>query len=113
MIILNGFTLDFPGGRVDRNSFANAADTCSTPDPGRFHRVPEHRSSWTTITELVFSSWRPAETTEAHAPRACPPQQEKPPHREAPAPQRRVAPLTTTRESPRASMKTQRNQVNK
>lgn len=49
MIVLNGFTLDFPGGRVDRNSFANAADTCLTPGPGRFHRVAEHLSPCTAM----------------------------------------------------------------
>ena len=51
-------------------------------------------------------------TTEAHAPRACAPQQEKPPQWEARAPQRRVAPLlAVTRESLRAATKTQRSQI--
>ena len=43
-------------------------------------------------------------------PRARAPQQEKPPQREVCAPQQGVAPLTATRESPRAAMKTQRSQ---
>ena len=39
-------------------------------------------------------------TTEALAPRACAPQQEKPPQWEARAPQRRVAPTHATRGKP-------------
>ena len=53
-----------------------------------------------------------AATTEAHAPRACAPHQEKPLQWEAHAPQRRVAPLTETGESPHTAMKTQRSQTN-
>ena len=46
----------------------------------------------------------------ARAPRARALQQEEPLQREVRAPQRRVARLTATRESPRAAMKTQRSQ---
>ena len=39
-------------------------------------------------------------TTEAHAPRACAPQQEKPPQGEAQAPQLQLPILARTRENP-------------
>ena len=42
-------------------------------------------------TEPALQSPR-ATATEGHVPRACAPQQEKPPQREARSPQRRVAP---------------------
>ena len=54
-----------------------------------------------------------ATTTEAQAPRAWTLQQERPQQWEACAPQRRVAPLTASRESPRAATKTQRSQKKK
>ena len=55
--------------------------------------------------------WSPHATSpEAHAPTACALQQEKPVQWEARAPQCRVAPLTATRESPRAATKTQSSQ---
>ena len=48
-----------------------------------------------------------AATTEAHAPRACALQQEKPLQREAVALHGRGVPRVATRESPSAAMKTQ------
>ena len=54
--------MDFPGGAVVKNLPANAGDTGSSPGLGRSH-MPQ--------------SNKPA-TTEAHVPRACAPQQEKP-----------------------------------
>ena len=51
-----------------------------------------------------------AVTTEAHEPRVCAPQQEKPQKWKAHVPQRRIAPDTTTRESPHGATKTQCNQ---
>ena len=52
-------------------------------------------------------------TTEARAPRARAPPQGKPPQWEACSPQRRVAPLAATRESPRVATKTQHSQLKK
>ena len=54
--------------------------------------------------------WARVHTTEALVPRARAPQQEKPLQWETRTPQQRVAPARPTRESPRAAMKTQRNQ---
>ena len=65
---------DFPGGAVVKNPPANAGDMGSIPGPGGSHMPPF------------------ATTTEARAPRARAPQQEKPPQWEARAPQQRVAP---------------------
>ena len=74
------------GGTVVENPLANAGDTGSSPGPGRSH-VP--RSNEARAPQLL--SLR-ATTTEAHAPRACAPQQEKPTQREACTRQRKVAP---------------------
>ena len=63
-----------------------------------------------------YWAWEPqllslcATTTETHAPRDCALQQEKPLQWEACTPQRRVAPLAATRESPRTATKTQHSQ---
>jgi len=35
---LKGTREDFPGGRMDKNSLANAGDTGLIPSPGRSHR---------------------------------------------------------------------------
>ena len=89
---------DFPGGAVVKNPPANAGDTGSSPGPGRFH-MP--RSNWAREPQLLSLRSRAhapqllsprATTTEAHAPRARAPQQEKPPQWEARAPQQRIAP---------------------
>ena len=78
---------DFLGGAVVKNLPANAGDTGSSPGLGRSHMPP---SPCATTTEPALYSPR-ATTTEAHAPRACALQQEKPPQWEARAPQRRAA----------------------
>ena len=75
---------DFPGGTVVKNPPANAGDTGSSPGPGRSHmpwsnkaRVPQLLILYSRAQESQLLSLR-ATTTEAHAPRACAPQQEKP-----------------------------------
>ena len=86
---------DFPGGTVVKDPPANAGDMGSSPGLGRSH-MP--RSNWARAPQLLSLSYRACEpqplsphatTTEAHAPRACALQQEKPPQWEARAPQRR------------------------
>ena len=88
----------FPGGTVVKNLPTSAGDTGSSLGLGRSH-VP--RSNSARAPQLL--SLRPracepqllsshATTTEAHVPIAYAPQQEKPPQREARAPQRRVVP---------------------
>ena len=81
-----------------KNPPANAEDTGSIPGPGRSH-MP--RSNWTREPQLLSLRSRACEpqllspratTTEAHAPRARAPQQEKPPQWDARAPQWRAAP---------------------
>ena len=81
-----------------KNPPASAGDTGSSPGPGRSHmpwsnwaRVPQLLSLRSRARKPQLLSLR-ATTTEARAPRACAPQQEKPPQWEARAPQRRVAP---------------------
>ena len=64
---------DFPGGAVVENPPANAGDTGSSPGPGGSH-MP--RSDWAREPQLLSPS---ATTTEARAPGAGAPQQEKPP----------------------------------
>ena len=69
---------------------------------------PVRRNYWACALEpMSHNYWSPCTTTtEAHAPRAHAPQQEKPPQWEACAPQQRVAPTPATRESPHAATKT-------
>ena len=76
----------FPGGTMVENPPANAGDTGSVPHPGRSHVT---RSNYAREPQLLSPC---ATTTEAHAPRARAPEQEKPPEWEAYAPQWRVAP---------------------
>ena len=64
---------DFPGGAVVKNLPANSGDTGSSPGPGRSH-VPQRDK--THVPQLLSPR---ATTTEARAPRARAPQQEKPP----------------------------------
>ena len=78
-------TLGFPGGAVVKNPPANAGDTGSSPGPGRSHmprsnkaRAPQLLSLRSRAHEPQLLSLR-ATTTEARAPRAGAPQQEKPP----------------------------------
>ena len=89
---------DFPGGAVVKNPPANAGDTGLSPGPGRSHTP---RSNWAQAPQLLSLRSRAREpqllsphatTTEARAPRACAPQQEKPLPWEAHAPQWRVEP---------------------
>ena len=74
---------------MGKNPPASTGDKGSIPGPGRFHMLC-------------------ATTTEAHLPKACAPQQEKPQHWEAQAPQEPL--LTGTRGSPNAAAKTQHSQ---
>ena len=81
-----------------KNLPANAGDMGSSPGQGRSH-MPQ--SNWTRVPQLLslrsgacepqLVSLRAA-TAEARTPRACAPQQEKPPQWEAHTPQQRVAP---------------------
>ena len=89
---------DFPGGTVVKNPPASAGHTGSIPGLGRSH-MPW--SNWARAPQLLSLRSRAhvpqllnthAATTEAHAPRARAPQQEKPPQWEAHALQQRVAP---------------------
>ena len=68
---------------------------------------PVRHNYWAHEPQLLSLS---AANTEALTPKTHALQQEKPPQWEAHAPQQRVAPITATRESPRAAMKTQRSQ---
>ena len=75
----------FPGGAVVKNPPAKAGDTGSSPGPGRCHmprsnsaRAPQLLSLRSRAREPQLLSPR-ATTTEARAPRARAPQQEKPP----------------------------------
>ncbi|XP_042105079.1 GATA zinc finger domain-containing protein 1 isoform X2 [Ovis aries] len=72
--------MDFPGGTVEENPPASAEDVGSIPGPGRFY--------------MAWSQLSPRGTTsEARVPyRACAPQQETPPQREARAPQQGEGP---------------------
>ena len=63
----------FPGGAVVKNLPANAGDTGSSPGPGRSHMPPSNQARVLQLLRLR------ATTTEAHAPRAHAPKQEKPP----------------------------------
>ena len=67
-----------PGGKVNKNPPARAGDTSSIPGPevATCHGAtkPEHQNYW--APELLSPC---AATTEAQAPRAYSPQQEKPP----------------------------------
>ena len=80
------YLLDFPGGTVDKSLSANAGDTGSIPDLGRF-RMP-----WSNQARLPQLLSPRAASTETHAPGPCAPQEEKPPPGEACTPQWRVAP---------------------
>ena len=69
----------FPGGAVVKNPPANAGDTGSSPGLGRSH-MPQSNE----LLSLSSGARKPqllsprATITEAHAPRVCAPQQEKP-----------------------------------
>ena len=88
----------FPGGAVVKNPPADAGDMGSSPGPGRAHIPWSNKARAPQLLSLRSRAREPqllspcATTTEARAPRASAPQQEKPPQWEARAPQRRVAP---------------------
>ena len=88
----------FPSGTVVKNLPAIAGDTGSSPGPGRSHMLRSNKARAPQLLSLRSRASEPqllsmcATTTEAHAPRARAPQQEKPPQREACAPQRSVGP---------------------
>ena len=101
--------LGFPGGTVVKNPPANAGDMGLSPGPGRSH-VPW--SNWARAPQLLSLHSR------AHEPQLPKPMRlepvlrnkrnhrnEKPAHRNE-----EQSPLATTRESPRAAMKTQQSQ---
>ena len=71
------FVRDFPGGRVAKNLPANAGGMGSIPTPERFH-MPQ--GSLASVLQLLSLH---AATTKARVPKACVPQQERPPQREA------------------------------
>ena len=91
-------TWDFPGGAVVKNPPAGAGDTGSSPGPVRSHMLQSNEARAPQLLILCSRACKPqllspcATTTEACAPRARAPQQEKSPHWEARAPQQRVAP---------------------
>ena len=77
-------TLDFPGGTVDKNLSANTGNMDLVPGPGRPHLlwnnkeyVPPVLSPYSKAFKLQLLGLRAA-TPEAHTPRACAPQQDKP-----------------------------------
>ena len=61
------------GGNVDKNPSANAGDTGLIPGSGRLHMLRGNRAH---VPQLLSPC---ASTTETQVPRACAPQQEKPP----------------------------------
>ena len=75
----------FPGGAVVGNPPANAGDTGSSPGPGRSHMPRSNEARAPQLLSLRSRAREPqllspcATTTEARAPRARAPQQEKPP----------------------------------
>ena len=79
------YVRDFPGGTMVKNPPANAGDTGSSPGPGRSHMPRSNKAHAPQILSLHSRAREPqllslhATTTEAHAPRARAPQQEKPP----------------------------------
>ena len=76
---------DFPGGAVVKNPPANAGDTGCSPGPGRSHTPWSNKAHAPQLLSLHSRACEPqllsprATTTEARAPRARAPQQEKPP----------------------------------
>ena len=78
-------TWDFPGGAVVKNPPAGAGDTGSSPGPVRSHMLQSNEARAPQLLSLCSRAREPqllspcATITEAHAPRARAPQQEKPP----------------------------------
>ena len=77
--------MDFPGGTVVKNPPANAGDVGSIPGLGRSHMPRSNEVRAPQLLSLCSRAREPqllnqcVATTEACAPRACAPQQEKPP----------------------------------
>ena len=75
----------FPGASVVKNPPANAGDTGSSPGLGRSHMPQSNKARAPQLQNLLSRACEPqllsqrVTTTEAHAPRAHAPQQEKPP----------------------------------
>ena len=75
----------FPGGTVVKNPPANAGDKGSSPGPGSSHMPRSNEAHAPQLLSLRSRAQKPqllsprAPTTEARAPRAHAPQQEKPP----------------------------------
>ena len=86
---------DFPGGAVVKNPPANAGGMGSSPGLGRSHMPRSNQAHAPQLLSLRSRAYEPqllspcATTTEAHAPRAHAPQEEKPPQWEAHVQQRR------------------------
>ena len=80
---------DFPGGAVVKNPPANAGDMGSIPGPGRSHMLRSNYAHAPQLLSLCSRARAPqllspcAATTEAPAPRARAPHQEKPQQLEA------------------------------
>ena len=91
---------DFPGGAVVKNPPANAGDMGSSPGLGRYHMLRSNQAHAPQLLSLRSRAHKLlllslcATTTEASAPRAHAPQQEKPPQWEARALQQKVAPTS-------------------
>ena len=80
-----GLTLGFPGGAVVKNPLANAGDMGLSPGLGRSHMLRSNKARVPQLLSLRSRAREPqllspcATTTETCEPRACAPQQEKPP----------------------------------
>ena len=89
--------LDFTSGAVVKNPPANSGDTGSSPGLGRPHMLWSNQAWAPQLLSLCSTAHEPqllspcSTTTEARAPTAHAPQQEKPPQWEVHALQRRVA----------------------
>ena len=75
----------FPGGAVVKNLPVNAGDMGSSPGPGKSHMLWSNKARAPQLWSLCSRGHVPqllsphATATEARVPRACAPQQEKPP----------------------------------
>ena len=102
---------DFPGGTVVKNPPANAGDMGSIPGPGRSHMTWSNWAYAPQLLSLRSGAREPqllnpcAATTEARVPRACAPQQEKPPQWEARAPQQKGSPRSPQLEKARVQQR--------
>ena len=94
----NGWFLGLPGGAVVENPPANAGDTGLSAGPGGSHMLRSNSAHAPQLLSLCSRAREPqllslrATATEACAPGARAPQQERPPRWEARTPWRGVAP---------------------